>query len=123
MVTLPCVHLLTLVAFWQTVLGLPDYITGLLDLMLVIGPVIQTTVIVLLSGSGAVLLLAACVGVCCTAGMLHASSSPHAAPIQSAYKYSQVKIINAVKPRAEQLVSLSLGRDRGADLDFGRGRS
>ncbi|KAK3907484.1 Scavenger receptor class B member 1 [Frankliniella fusca] len=121
---------LTLPIFWVdlTVLGLPDYITSLLDLMLVVGPVIQTTAIVLLSGSGALLLLAAAAGVCCTAGMLHASSSPHAAPLQTAYKYSQVKILGAVvKPRAvakpEQLVSLSLGRDRDADLDFGRGRS
>ncbi|XP_052121454.1 scavenger receptor class B member 1-like [Frankliniella occidentalis] len=117
---------LTVPIFWVdlTVLGLPDNITALLDLMLVVGPVIQTTAIVLLGSSGALLLLAACAGVCCSAGMLHASSSPRAVPLQSAYKYSQVKIINAVKPRAEQLVSLSIGRDRDSDLsDFGKGRS
>ncbi|XP_034234473.1 scavenger receptor class B member 1-like [Thrips palmi] len=111
---------LTVPIFWVdlTVRGLPDSLSSLLDLMLRVAPIIQTTVIAVLVASGALLLVSAAVGVCCTAGMLHATRRP---PVQDAYKYSQVKIIKAVKPAAapESLV-LSLGRDPEF---FGKGRA
>lgn len=111
----------------QTVLGLPDTLSSLLDLMLVIAPAIQTTAIAGLSSVGVLLILASCVGVCCTAGMLHATRRPSVSPARgptqhlSAYKYSQVKIIAGVKP--EHLVSLSLGRELGREDSTGKGRA
>lgn len=104
----------------QTVRGLPESLGSLLDLMLRVAPIIQTTVIVALFLSGALLLLSAAVGVCCTAGMLHATRRP---PVQDAYKYSQVKIVSAVKPAVaapEDTLVLSLGRELEC---FGKGRA
>lgn len=117
---------LTIPIFWVdlTVLGLPPSLSALLDLMLVVAPIIQTTAIAGLLAAGVLLLLAASVGVCCTAGMLQATRA--AAP----YKYSQVKIISspaaavaavvkpAAKQHAEHLVALSLVRD-SLDLEGG----
>lgn len=111
----------------QTVLRLPDSLSWLLDLLLVVAPIIQTTAIVGLLVVGLVLLLAASVGVCCTAGMLHASGRPrahskHAEHAKHSYKYSQVASSGGIKPAelVEHLVSLSLCE---RDSDLGKGRA